>query len=509
MTNVGVGDASTSPKCFAFVFGMASGHINPSFPIARALVKLGHRVHYLSREQMREPVEDTGAAFHSDIENEPELYSGRDPGMFAAIDDLKEEHGMQHDSMIVAAFKLEEVIHEMMLPGLIRWLRKVGAQAVVYCPMINKEGALAGKVCGIPRIALLTTAGPGSLATCLHAMLGAQGLTPDDLREMRRAHPPCGERIDGLNAKYGLSLTVDSAYKPVGRMESVILSTVTLVTSCEDLQDPVPPELARAYEDAKVRFVSVGPLLDAEGACRAAGHKFRFNEGEEERQQHEDADKAEQPDPLALTREAHAAGRKVILMSMGTVITGDSEDYGWDRPLLLVALGPQPKALGELKAPPNAVCLPIMPQVDVLKAGADLFLTHCGQNSFMEGLSAGVPLVACPGFADQPVNAQKAVDIGVGLQVERRVPEEGQETAAAAAYREEVAAALRLVLDGQHFRDAAARCAEQLRNAGGVPRAVALVVEAASEHVAGNELAGAKAAMPEGCQGTVFHLAGA
>ena len=34
--------ASESPIRFAFAFGMASGHINPSLPVARALVKLGH-----------------------------------------------------------------------------------------------------------------------------------------------------------------------------------------------------------------------------------------------------------------------------------------------------------------------------------------------------------------------------------------------------------------------------------------------------------------------------------
>ena len=31
-----------SPLRFAFVFPMASGHINPSLPIARALGRLGH-----------------------------------------------------------------------------------------------------------------------------------------------------------------------------------------------------------------------------------------------------------------------------------------------------------------------------------------------------------------------------------------------------------------------------------------------------------------------------------
>ena len=63
-------------KVFAFVFGMASGHINPSLPLARRLVSQGHKVHYLSREQMRPAIEDTGATYWSEIEEEHELYHG-------------------------------------------------------------------------------------------------------------------------------------------------------------------------------------------------------------------------------------------------------------------------------------------------------------------------------------------------------------------------------------------------------------------------------------------------
>merc|ERR1712190_408800 len=167
---------------------------------------------------------------------------------------------------------------------------------------------------------------------------------------------------------------------------------------------------------------------------------------------------------------------------MGTVITGDSSDVGWDAkpldgqvgrrrgltgrelcqaawggafdafgvygtdtnsaPLLLVALGPQEAALGDLSIPGNAICLPVMPQVDLLKAGVDLFLTHGGQNSFTESLAEGVPVVVCPGFGDQPVNARKAVKLGVGLQVERPVPPNGKEEQAVEAYRTTVRMAL-------------------------------------------------------------------
>ena len=48
-----------------------------------------------------------------------------------------------------------------------------------------------------------------------------------------------------------------------------------------------------------------------------------------------------------------------------------------------------------------------------------MFVTHGGQNSFMESMFVGTPLVVCPGFADQPANGAKAQAMKVGLCVDR------------------------------------------------------------------------------------------
>jgi UDP:flavonoid glycosyltransferase YjiC (YdhE family) len=124
--------------------------------------------------------------------------------------------------------------------------------------------------------------------------------------------------------------------------------------------------------------------------------------------------------------------------------------------------------------------MPALQQVDILKAGVDLFLTHGGQNSFTEALSEGVPLVVCPGFGDQPVNARKAVDLGVGLQVERPVPADGQESQAAWTYRSSVCAALQEVFSERSFAVSASGCSERLRAAGGVSRAVQRILDLAA-----------------------------
>merc|ERR1712039_530018 len=78
-------------------------------------------------------------------------------------------------------------------------------------------------------------------------------------------------------------------------------------------------------------------------------------------------------------------------------------------------------------------------------------------------------------MGDQPVNARKAVTLGVGLQVERPMPELEHVAAAATAYRKSTAAALKEVFSNPAFKAESMRTAESLRAAGGVPRAAQLI----------------------------------
>jgi len=509
----------SAPKCFAFVFPMASGHINPSLPVARSLVEAGHEVHYLCRPQMREAIEDTGATFHSDVEHEPELYEGREVDLLGALKSLKQEYGLENENFADSAFRFKMPMIEMMLPGVIRWLRSLHPCAVAYCPVMNEEAGFAAQFLGIPSVALLTLAGAGSVPAAFREFLASSNSSEESIRCVLEAYEPSRGAIDRLNKEYGLTLSYTPNLKPLGRLDVLKHSVTTLVTTSEILQDPMSAEIAEAYAQEGVRFEAVGPLLDKEGAKRAAGHKFEDSHADGKTAPeagHGDGDTA---GLLRQVQAARTAGRPVVLVSMGTVITGDST-LGWEGrvvgadgkergltgrelcraawgaafdalgsgsteegPLLVVSLGPQPEALGDLVPPANAVCLPVLPQVDILRAGVAAFLTHGGQNSFMEGLVTAAPLVVCPGFGDQPVNARKAEAFGVGLQVPRPDPEEGDEAAAAAQYRSDVATALLRVMSETAFSEAAAGCAEQLRQEGGVPRAVEIMLAAAASGV--------------------------
>ncbi|MBE8518504.1 glycosyltransferase family 1 protein [Amycolatopsis sp. H6(2020)] len=66
--------------------------------------------------------------------------------------------------------------------------------------------------------------------------------------------------------------------------------------------------------------------------------------------------------------------------------------------------------------PGNVELAGFVPQRALL-AACDVFVTHAGFSSVREALSAGVPMVAVPLFADQPANAGRLHELGVGVQV--------------------------------------------------------------------------------------------
>lgn len=67
--------------------------------------------------------------------------------------------------------------------------------------------------------------------------------------------------------------------------------------------------------------------------------------------------------------------------------------------------------------PANVELAPFVPQRRLL-GESDLFLTHAGFSGVREALTAGVPMVALPLFADQPANASRVDELGLGVKVD-------------------------------------------------------------------------------------------
>ena len=118
--------------------------------------------------------------------------------------------------------------------------------------------------------------------------------------------------------------------------------------------------------------------------------------------------------------------KPIIYISLGTVVKGAGtffkkciEAFGQEEVQVIVSVG-RSWSIDKLeRLPSNFRVYPFVPQVSVLKR-ADVFVTHGGMNSVSEALVCGVPMVVIPFMADQPSNARRIEELGLGRQLDYR-----------------------------------------------------------------------------------------
>ncbi len=126
--------------------------------------------------------------------------------------------------------------------------------------------------------------------------------------------------------------------------------------------------------------------------------------------------------------EIEKTAEKLLYISMGTVnndmlplyrrcITALRETP-W-QVILSVGSAVSPDSFGPL--PENVSVYSSVDQIAVLQQ-ADVFLTHCGMNSVSEALWFGVPLVMLPQTAEQSGVAERVVQLGAGVRLEKSDP---------------------------------------------------------------------------------------
>ena len=111
------------------------------------------------------------------------------------------------------------------------------------------------------------------------------------------------------------------------------------------------------------------------------------------------------------------------------------------------------------------------PQRAVL-ARADAVITHAGLNTVLDALEAGVPSLALPIAFDQPGVAARVVHAGVGLKLDPRL-----------ASRRRIVQGLRRLLGEPGFAERARKLGDEVRTAGGAPRAAQLIEAALDAEV--------------------------
>ncbi|MEW2131925.1 macrolide family glycosyltransferase [Streptomyces sp. NPDC005435] len=166
-----------------------------------------------------------------------------------------------------------------------------------------------------------------------------------------------------------------------------------------------------------------------------------------------------------------ADAENVLLVSLGSAFTRRPEFYrqclaaygelpGWHI-VLQIGKYTDPAELGTL--PSNVEVHSWVPQRAILEQ-ADAFVTHAGMGGCGEGLLAGVPMIAVPQGAEQFMNADRLVELGVARRID---------TAEATGERLR-AALLELVADPEVARRSA-RLSAEARSEGGTRRAADLI----------------------------------
>ena len=234
------------------------GHLNPTLPLVRALVEAGHEVHFVCLEIARQKIEDVGAVFHNTMDIQSELYVGRGlqdahaqiPKL--ALFSLMEGYGL--DMSFLNILKCLNVSLEMELPGTLRFLCKLQPDVLIYDPIfLSRAAPLAAKILGIPAVGLLTLAGPGAM--CNHGPALLRPLSLADTAPLIQDFVPHVEATNRINERYGLALK-QTQLLPDGYLDTCLGNTV-LVTTSEELQDPVTEATRKAYEEDGTRQVEV------------------------------------------------------------------------------------------------------------------------------------------------------------------------------------------------------------------------------------------------------------
>ena len=115
----------------------------------------------------------------------------------------------------------------------------------------------------------------------------------------------------------------------------------------------------------------------------------------------------------------------LLLLSFGTEVPSESRGHfpslyrdaldalaGLPLRILVTTGGRDPRALGPLPAAVRAERW--VPQAAVLRDAA-VMVGHGGAGSVLSALVAGVPMALLPQFADQPVNAHRVDELGLGI----------------------------------------------------------------------------------------------
>jgi MGT family glycosyltransferase len=382
----------------------AAGHVNPSLPLVRELVRRNIPVTYYATDEFRDSIERTGAEFRP--------Y----PAGTISSSDIAEATRTGSPVRVVARILAAT---ETLLPFLLTELRTQQPAAIAFDSNAI-WGRMAAATLGLPTVSHMTT-----------MMLGGDAFRSQTAREflqfLRAAVPDIPRAVAARRRVVRRLGKQNFPPRPALPMRG----DVTIFPIPRWLQ-PADPRI-----DESCHFV--GATIDPD---------TRGREVDAELAAHLDG-----PEPL-------------VLVSLGTLHAGSNAFFRTcfevlaglpARVLLAVGAHTDPARLGP--PPANTLVRASIPQVEVLRRTA-VFVTHGGMNSALERLAGGVPLVVIPQQFEQLVIGQAVAERGAGVVLRHNLSNRPVPPA-------ELRAAVERALTDPRYRTSAKAVADTVSEGGG------------------------------------------
>ncbi|WP_055557770.1 OleI family self-immunity macrolide glycosyltransferase [Streptomyces sp. NBRC 110028] len=364
--------ASVTPRHISFFNIPGHGHVNPSLGIVQELVARGHRVSYAITEEFAAQVKAAGAT--------PVVYDSILPK------ESNPEESWPEDQESAMGLFLDEAVR--VLPQLEDAYADDRPDLIVY-DIASWPAPVLGRKWDIPFVQLSPT------------FVAYEGFEEDvpavqdptaDRGEETAAPAQTGDAEEGAEAEDGLVrfFTRLSAFLQEHGVDTPATEFLIAPNRCIVA---LPRTFQIKGDTVGDNYTFVGPT-----------YGDRSHQG---------------------TWEGPGDGRPVLLIALGSAFTDHLDFYrtclaavdGLDWHVVLsVGRFVDPADLGEV--PPNVEVHQWVPQLDILTK-ASAFITHAGMGSTMEALSNAVPTVAVPQIAEQTMNAERIVELGLGRHIPR------------------------------------------------------------------------------------------
>jgi UDP:flavonoid glycosyltransferase YjiC (YdhE family) len=361
------------------------GHFHPLVPLAKAALKAGHEVAFACSQSLCPFVETSGfRAFATEDDTSP------DPERTAIM-----ERVMQMPSGASRRFAWTTDVFiglsaRRSLPNLVSLCRRWKPDLIVH-EEVEFAGVIAAEALELPHVAI-------------------QVVYPFAHQERAEFVAAVAPRLDELRATFGLSSDPEMqtahrylylSFDPPSLLDPNVVMPPATQHLRTEVFDHSSHEVVPEYLEGEVER----PLLYATLGTEAPKLPNIF------------------PSVYQTLLEGLHTQKGTVVLTLGR--NRDPKD-----------LGEQPAHVHLERYIPQSLLLP----------HADVIVTHGGHNTILAALKAGLLLVLVPLFADQPANAKRCVELGVGQMI-----------AQADLTPENVQRAVREVLSDKRYRDNAKR----------------------------------------------------